>query len=311
MKYYQIIDRLTEILLQADKKLQYKDTIIIGDNSSGKSDVLKQLIKNDKEEAFYFIDAVNRYFDASQIMPMPVPNVVYSCEINRHRIEEDNFNFKDSFYYNGVPMAVEEFYTNYAEEIKEMMDTFLQIHFDIRQGQFGWEIYVNGEEVVLSSGYQALIRMFLEIIYFRKTKGFGTVVIDEIDEFLSVANSGRVLGFLRERFPELNFIVTTHSADLVAYSEQMNLILLERENFEVMDAGDFSSISQVYDIFESVLGNKKKKSPKEENDATLRMLLNNKMAGIWGQDEEMLLQELKSQEVTKTQKLIIKQIEAW
>lgn len=73
MKYYQVIDRLTEILLT--EKLEYKDTIIIGDNSSGKSDVLKQLIGRDKKELFYFVDAVNRYFNVSQIMPDPVPNV--------------------------------------------------------------------------------------------------------------------------------------------------------------------------------------------------------------------------------------------
>lgn len=47
MKYCQIIDRLIEIL--STGKLQYKDTIIVGDNSSGKSDVLRQLIENDKK----------------------------------------------------------------------------------------------------------------------------------------------------------------------------------------------------------------------------------------------------------------------
>lgn len=304
-----MIDRLTKILL--DRKLEYKDTIIIGDNSSGKSDVLKQLIENDAEGDFYFIDAVNRYFNVAQIMPNPIPNIAYSSEISKCRIREENFNQSDSFYYNGIPRAVEELYANYVDEVTGMMEAFLGIKFDIRQGEVGLEVYIDEEEVTLSSGYQALIRIFLETIYFASTKETGTVVIDEIDEFLSVSNSGRILGFLRKKFSKLNFFVTTHSADLIAHSEHINLILLENQNFEIADAGDFSTISQVYDIFEAVLGKSINKSSKQQTDETLRILLNNKMAGIWEQNDENLLQEMKSRELTRAQRLIIRQIEAW
>lgn len=309
MKYCQMIDRLTKVLL--DRKLEYKDTIIIGDNSSGKSDVLKQLIENDTEGAFYFIDAVNRYFNVAQIMPDPIFNIAYSSEISKCRIKEENFNQRDSFYYKGTPRAVEELYANYADEVTGMMEEFLGIKFNIKQGNIGLEVYIDGEEVTLSSGYQALIRIFIETIYFASTRETGTVVIDEIDEFLSVANSGRILGFLQGKFPELSFIVTTHSADLIAHSEYINLILLEEQNFEIVDAGDFSTISQVYDIFEAVLGKNINKSSKQHTDETLRILLNNKMAGIWEQNDEDLLQKMKSRELTRTQRLIIRQIEAW
>lgn len=309
MKYCQIIDRLIEIL--STGKLQYKDTIIVGDNSSGKSDVLRQLIENDKKETFYFIDAVNRCFDVSQILKKPENNVQYSNEINRYRIKEDIFNHKDSFYYNGTPKAPEDLYMNYEDEIKEMMREFLGIQFDIRLGDVGWVVDINEEEADLSSGYQALIRIFLEIVYFVNTKKVGTIVIDEIDEFLSVANSGKIFEFLKFRFPQLNFIVTTHSADLIAYSNQANLILLEGNNFEIVDSGDFSTISQVYDVFETILGRKEKKNQKQEIDEELRRLLNNKIAGVWGKSDEQILEDIKSKEITKAQKLIIRQIEAW
>lgn len=309
MKYCQMIDRLTKIL--ANRKLEYKDTIIIGDNSSGKSDILKQLIENDAEGVFYFIDAVNRYFNVAQIMPNPIPNIAYSTEISKCRIKEENFNQRDSFYYKGTPRAVEELYANYVDEITEMMEEFLTIKFDIKQGEVGLEVYIDEEEVTLSSGYQALMRIFLETIYFASTRETGTIVIDEIDEFLSVSNSGRILGFLRNKFPKLNFFVTTHSADLIAHSENINLVLLENQNFEIVDAGDFASISQVYDIFEAVLGKSVNKSHKQQTDETLRMLLNNKIAGVWERNDEALLQEIKSRELTRAQRLIIRQIEAW
>ena len=75
----------------------------------------------------------------------------------------------------------------------------------------------------------------------------------------------------------MNFVVTTHSADLIANAEETNLILLYGENFEILDAGDFSSISQVYDIFSVFF---EQKNDKEKRDEILRRLFNNKMSEI-------------------------------
>ena len=195
-------------------------------------------------------------------------------------------------------------------QVEALMNEFLQISFAIRQGEVGWNVYINNEIVELSSGYQALIRIFMEILYFSDTKSKGTIVIDEIDEFLSVKNSGKILGFLKNKFPELNFVVTTHSADLIANAEETNLILLYGENFEILDAGDFSSISQVYDIF-SAFFEQKEKNDKEKRDEILRRLFNNKMSGIWNSEDEAELEKMKAEKITKAQKLIVKQIEEW
>ena len=308
MKSYQMmLNRVCNSIM--NEELVYKDTIIIGDNSSGKSDVLRRLIENDKKDQFYFIDAVNRYFDISQIMPSAIPEVHYSKEINKQRLEEAVFNHKDTFYYGG-PRAIEDLYSNYCGQVEALMNEFLQISFAIRQGEVGWNVYINNEIVELSSGYQAVIRIFMEILYFSDTKSKGTIVIDEIDEFLSVKNSGKILGFLKNKFPELNFVVTTHSADLIANAEETNLILLYGENFEILDAGDFSSISQVYDIF-SAFFEQKEKNDKEKRDEILRRLFNNKMSGIWNSEDEAELEKMKAEKITKAQKLIVKQIEEW
>lgn len=307
--YQNMLIRLSRILLEG--KLPYNDTIIIGDNSSGKSDILKKMIEDSDGSSYYFIDAVNRYFDIAQIMSKWEQEILFSKEINIHRLKEDNFNHKDSFYYGGTPKAVEDFYINYSDELNELMKEFLNIQFEIKRGTVGWEVYIDGEKETLSSGYQALLRIFIEIIYYENTKKTGAVVIDEIDEFLSVKNCGEIYGFLRKKFPALNFVVTTHSADLVANTENANLILLQNGEFEVLDSGDFSSISQVYDIFEAVLERDGEKSEKEKIDDRLRILLNNKMSGVWESEDEKKLADVKNQNLTKAQKLIIKQIEEW
>lgn len=162
----------------------------------------------------------------------------------------------------------------------------------------------------LSSGYQALLRIFMEVFYFARTKCAGAVVIDELDEFLSVVNSGRIYTFLRQQFPNLSFIVTTHSADLIANAYETNLILLKNKTFEILDAGDFTSISQVYDVFQA-LYKRETESEKEQNDNILRRLFNNKISGIWGDDEQNVLNTLKASALTRAQKLIVSQIEEW
>lgn len=304
-----MMSQLTTKLMQ--QEFPYKDSIILGDNSSGKSDVLKRIIEESDGEKYYFIDAVNRYFYVHQVIEENTEEIVYTEEINKHRLEESNFNRQDSFYYKGTPRAIEDFYSHYEESLQVLMEEFLGIKFEVKQGMADMRAYIDDREVTLSSGFQAILRMFLEILYYEDVQKEGTIVIDEIDEFLSVKNSGKIFDFLRKKFPTMNWLITTHSADLVANTENANLILIKDETIQILDAGDFSSISQVYDMFTNVFTMKHEKNEKERMDDQLRYLLNNKMSGVWGKEEEDVLNGIKKGNITKVQKLIVKQIEEW
>ncbi len=51
-----------------DRDLKYADTIIIGDNSSGKSLLLRMLVEKACDtDSVYFIDAANRGFDVTKV----------------------------------------------------------------------------------------------------------------------------------------------------------------------------------------------------------------------------------------------------
>ena len=306
--YQKMIKRISEKL--REQSLPYVDSIIIGDNASGKSDILKTIIESDDKNEIYFIDAVNRYFSVKQIMKDDC-DVNFSKEISRYRISEENFNKRDTFNYNGTPKAIEEFYLTYEVELVNLMEEFLQIKFICKKNEIEWEALINEKPMTLSSGYQAILRIFLEVLYFEKTKGSGMVVIDEIDEFLSAKNSANIFNFLREKFQTIHFIVTTHSADLIANSKKANIVVLEKDTFQILDADDFSSISQTYCIFDSIFGSKDHKSEKEKLDDELRRLLNNKLSNIWDEEEKEKLDEIKGKNLTKTQKIIISQIERW
>lgn len=250
--YQNMINDLTDIIQR--EGLPYKDTIIIGNNSSGKSELVKNLLQKAGFENWYLIDAVNRYFSVSQIYKMSgeASKLQFSKKIAEHRLEEDNFNLKDTFYYMGVPTSIENFYFEFATEIKRLIQQFLDVRLEIKQTEVGYEVYLDNVISTLSSGYQALIRIFMEMEYVKRTMERGTIIIDEIDEFLFAYNSGRIFEFLRHEYSQFSFVVTTHSADLIANAMQANILLLSDGTYEFLDADDFNSVSQVYNIFDSI-----------------------------------------------------------
>ncbi|MGL5692466.1 MAG: hypothetical protein ACRCXA_00190, partial [Peptostreptococcaceae bacterium] len=192
----QVIDKIH------NSKLNHKDTIIIGDNSSGKSEILKSLI-NASLEKYYFIDAINRTFDSSRIVRYNPNNQTAYENISKYRIKEDIFNIKDSFdIYSDGTGYIESIIFNYFEELKVLIKKFLDVNIDIEEvkvGVFSSEekLTINGEIETLSSGYQAIIRLFLEIIYVSKRKNEITIVIDEVDEYLSSKNKSKIIKFLK------------------------------------------------------------------------------------------------------------------
>lgn len=60
-----------------NKNLKYTNMIIIGDNSSGKSDILRDLLI-DQEYGYYFIDSVNRSFNYEKISILEDITEIYS-----------------------------------------------------------------------------------------------------------------------------------------------------------------------------------------------------------------------------------------
>lgn len=234
-----------------------------------------------------------------------------------HRLAEDNYNLKDTFYYMGVPTSIENFYFDFETELKRLFNQFLGVDLDVRQSDVGYKVYLDGIESALSSGYQALIRLFMEMEYVRHSMKRGFVIIDEIDEFLFAYNSGRIFNFVRQEYRDFSFIVTTHSADLIANAKEANIVLLTGEQYEVLDAGDFNSVSQVYNIFSSIFrdseffSGKGVNNDKEKTDLRLRRLLNNKASGIWNNAHQHELEYIKEMNLTKVQKVVVRQIEEW
>lgn len=309
--YQDMMNELSDMILK--HKLQYDNTIIIGNNSSGKSELLKSILLKAGSENWYLIDSVNRYFSIGQIFKMSgaASKLQFSKKIIEHRLMADNYNLKDTFYYMGVPTSIENFYFEFEDSIKDLMQQFLGVELTVVQSEVGYKVYLDNVESSLSSGYQALMRIFMEMEYISRTMKNGFVIIDEIDEFLFAYNSANILGFIRQKYSDFSFIVTTHSADLIANAKEANIILLSESTYELLDAGDFNSVSQVYNIFDSVFVKTRDIDEGEKVDTCLRRLLNNKVAGIWKETDQKELGLIKELNLSKVQKVLVRQIEEW
>ena len=103
--------------------------------------------------------------------------------------------------------------------------------------------------------------------------------------------------------------MTTHSCDLIASSNDCNLIILDNGSYEVVDCNDYTSVSEVQIIFDRVFGNHGIFG--SEIEYILRKLLNNTMNGAWGEKDEECLAQIGSGKLTASQQIIVRQIQEW
>ena len=299
-----------------EEQLTHVDTVVVGDNSSGKSLLLKCFIETIPEWTnVYFIDAVNRGFDIKK-----VPGASYSSDYKQDvlstRLRADYFNLQDSFNFYGTwTERIEMIYWLFEERLQKLFEKLTGDSFKITDQSCIGEVRFEWGNGLLSTGYQALVRILLELLYYEKKAvdeldvQHPWIVIDEIDEFLSPRYAARLLPFLRQEFPWARWLVSTHSADFVASAANTNLVTLEDGACEVLDSNDYTSLAEVQVIFDRLFGSGIQKA--DETDALLRRLMNNKMNHLWDEDDDKLLERLKQKTLSASQQLILRQIQNW
>lgn len=322
MSNYQVmLEEVTEII--CENSLKDKNYILVGDNSSGKSEVLRKTVERKAGQAIYFIDSVNRTFDSNKV---EFQSKAYrtikmdSQAVVAERISPFNFNLRDTFF---AAAAIEQLYDKYSSELMAMCHEFLKreiriVREELEAGLAENKVLIDGTEAVLSSGYQAILRLFCEMLFFRevmqqKSWNRGFVVIDEMDEYLSPKYSSGILNYLMKKFSNIYFLVTTHSLDLVENSANANLIVLKNSDYEIYAAEEIKNTVSADDIFMNLFFDERKfhDSENDSTDDALRRLLNLKIAGLWNEAAEKELQELKAQVSYAHQKMLCRQIEEW
>lgn len=311
------LEKIIDIVVKIwEQELPYRDSVVIGDNSSGKTMLLKLFIEQaGRHGDIYFIDAVNRGFDVKKLSKIK-KKPEYKKTIIETRLGETHFNLLDSFNCYGTSTErIEMIYLLYEKEVQSLFYELTNDRFEIIYEDPLGEVDFGEGRGLLSSGYQAIIRILLELLYYqdmeveKRKLQHAWIVIDELDEFLSPKYSANILQFLKKKFPWGRWLITTHSCDLVAHTQDANLVVLSNGSCEVIDINDYSSVSEVQIIFGRLFF--RLENEESQKNIELRRLLNNKMNRAWGQDDDECLKQIEEQELTASQRIIVNEIRKW
>ena len=124
-----------------NRGLKYGDSVIIGENSCGKSLLLRLLVqKAGKTDSIYFLDAVNRGFDVGKVV-RETKKPAYKRTIIDTRIQDDFFNLKDSFNCFGtMTERIEQIYYPYEEKLQDLFEKLTDERFRLIPGDVFGEV---------------------------------------------------------------------------------------------------------------------------------------------------------------------------
>ena len=207
------------------KFYKHSNLIICGENSFGKSTLIKAIVKDCSKlsEAIYYIDSQNRqicdYDNTAGGRPLEKMSLNAIVE---NRLSDSNYLKRDVFEErtNGPAVA----YTalkNSPEKYNELFWDFFEITIkDEKDNSDGIQIpqiLVNEKTEIydVSSSQAAKMRMLLEIDFAISEKGARAVVIDEFDEFLTDKTAATFLTSLHETYRDTIFIVSVQSISIL------------------------------------------------------------------------------------------------
>jgi len=140
---------------------------------------------------------------------------------------------------------IENWYQNFTEMLKEVFEEEnLKLEFNI--SDYSHKILIDGKEPFdfrsLPSGFSSILKIISEImlrIEFKKKDTAGIIIIDEIDVHLHLKLQEKILPFLVQLFPDMQFIVSTHSP-FVLNSISSTFIYDLESKMKFLDASNLS-----------------------------------------------------------------------
>lgn len=154
---------------------------------------------------------------------------------------------------------IDLWFNNFEERLKTIFDDkSLKLEFDRKNYNFNIQL-ANKEKFGfnnLSDGYSAIISIITEILLRMETTNSklydveGIVIIDEIETHLHVDLQKKILPFLVDFFPKIQFIITTHSPFVL--SSLSNTIICDLETKIITeDLSGYSSDALIESYFTS------------------------------------------------------------
>ncbi len=154
---------------------------------------------------------------------------------------------------------IDEWFERFENHLKNLFDApDLRLEFDRKNYNFHIRIGDNEPFAFneLSDGYSAVISIVTELILRMEATGNkaydqqGIVLIDEIETHLHVALQKKIMPFLCDFFPNVQFIVTTHSPFVL--SSISNAVICDLETKEIItDLSGYSYTALIESYFDT------------------------------------------------------------
>lgn len=226
-----------------------------------------ELIRN----AYNNGEIIFSYFDAKRNSNVTIPNGVEKVTLNeKYPIDEKpaaNFlkylvdlKTQQSFAKNEGDFdesnKIELWFEKFENALKDIMDNpNLSLKFDYKNYNFT----INEEGKIpygfneLSDGYSAILDIIIDLIMRMENKASraydleGIVLIDEVEAHLHISLQKKILPFLTKLFPNVQFIVTTHSPFILNSIENAVIYDLENKtNVKDLTAYSYEGIVEEY-----------------------------------------------------------------
>jgi predicted ATP-binding protein involved in virulence len=255
-------------------------------------------------------DFLIAFFDAKRHAQIKVPTGINKVNLKQKYSLSDRAN-KDFIQYivnmkadrsfarddgdSSVVESIDKWFSDFEHRLKAMLEVpDLTLRFDRKN--YNFDIIVSGKSPfgfnTLADGHSAIISIATELIlrmeaHQRKSYDLeGIVLIDEIETHLHVDLQKKVLPFLIDFFPKIQFIVTTHSPFVLSSISEAVICDLESlivttdlsgYSYDALIESYFSTDKYSEEIKEKIvqyeqLNSQKKLSP--ENKEALRFLRN-------------------------------------
>lgn len=278
---YSIADASTTIynsVMNNNDIYSHKSIVVAGDNDSGKTSLLKDLLSKVKDEDnkyFYFIDATNRIVYGSEFKNYE-SGIRYAdftpLEILKERSSLTYLSKEDIF-----PQANKGSFVTYSElrgnvdKYEQLLNKFFDCKIELVT-ELNEESIISGNEILsingikmnsLSSSKAAIIRLIMEIEY-AKTCGCKMVIVDEFDNSLDPDNQVKLISQFQANYPELRFLFVIHDYALIVQLSDIDALIYNPKtaSFEIhfIDCDDITEIGEVERIRAKYIG---KRDPTE------------------------------------------------
>lgn len=284
------IEMLMSVCNKSDAKFyKHKNLILTGENSSGKSKLIKSLVKKsleDGNETIYYIDPQNRVIaddpnGGNTAASVRLEDLKFK-EIVNHRMQRGIFTKKDEFTPGNPGSAVsfsaikddlsgkKHYYELFREFfdielLKEMSESSKILQREVIRVKKGGEIQD------LSSSESAKMRVLLEVDFAVNCLGARTVVIDEFDEFLSEKTSVGFITDLFSHYTSTKFILVIHALSPIISLDDIDIAIIceeygdsiDKNLVRFIDAANITEMGQIEKIKNAMLSSSSSTSKME------------------------------------------------